>query len=258
MWTKDEIYKLKTLRSQGLSFNEIQKRIEGKDKRQCEYKFNNLGREKKLNVNTDFFYKNNEVSNYILGYWLADGCIMNKSGGYYFSMVSNDMDILMRIKEEMNIKTKIYNNSNNALELRVGNKKLVENMLDLGCEYRKTHTIEFDSFDIKDEFFYDFLRGYFDGDGNLVKGITKMDGTKSVINAKFTGCENIIKSLDKILKSKGFNSRIYKDNREGKNNCWYLSFPSKEGRKILNLMYNGSKIHLNRKKDEFLKYVITD
>ncbi len=197
----------------------------------------------------NFFERKNEISYYVLGYWFADGCIMKKSGGYYFSIVSNDIGHLKKIKEEMKITTKLYKNSNDAFEVRVGNKKLIKSMIkDFKADYRKTEITEIPYEIIPKEYFYDFLRGYFDGDGGfLFQNYIKNDGTRSVSAIKFTGAEKIIKSLYKIIDF----GILSEDSR--KNNCFYLSFYSDNMRNLLEKMYKNSKIHLKRKYEIYLK-----
>ena len=249
-WSKEEVNKLKRLVKEYSSYDKIVSQF-NRSKSSVTNKVNSLGLRLKSNVNEDFFYRKDEISYYILGYWFADGCIMKKSGGYYFSIVSNDVKHLLRMKKEMEITTKLYKNSNDAYEIRVGNKKLINNMIkDFKANYRKTHITKIPRSIIPNKYFYDFLRGYFDGDGsiNLQKYTVKSGEIRaSLSNIKFTGAEIIIKSLYEII---GFGA-LSEDSR--KNNCFYLSFYSDDMRNLLDKMYNNSKIHLKRKYDIYLK-----
>jgi len=189
-----------------------------------------------------FFDMDTPEKHYILGYWLADGCIMKKSGGYYFSIVSKDKSHLEIIAKTMDVKNKIYSNSNETFELRVGNKQLVENLIAIGGRYRKTKTISFNDLIYNNNYFYDLLRGYFDGDGSmLISGYTKKNGKRSISGINFTGAKKIIESLKNILKL----GRVYKDNRS---NAFQLGIYGKKSLDILGKMYDNSNIYLERKR----------
>jgi len=202
------------------------------------------------NVDINFFKLDNEISNYILGYWLADGCIMKKkSGGSYFSIVSKDIEQLEKIKAFMQIKTKLYKNSG-AYEIRVANKELISSLEYLGATERKTHSIEINDIKYNPNYFYDFLRGYFDGDGCIT-----IQNKRYFAGAKFTGSKTIIQSLHNIL-IKEYNCRVYKDDRIDKDNCYYLELNGKNAKSLLRNMYNNSpKIFLERKYQRYLKFV---
>lgn len=240
-WTVKEENKLKRLINKGYDYTEILDKFD-RSIHSIRTRGNKLGLEIDKNVDYNFFDRKDEYSHYILGYWLADGCIMKNSGGHYFSIVSNDRKHLIKIADLMKVRTKIYKNSNDAYELRVGNKKLINNLIEIGGDYRKTKTIKFDDLEIADKYFYDFLRGYFDGDGSFqFQSFTKEDGTNSISNIKFTGAEKVIKSLYEILKK----GTCYRDYR--KDDCFYLSLYGNEMRNLLDKMYSKSNIHLNRK-----------
>jgi len=243
-WTIEEVEKLKELSKKYSKYKYIVPHFD-RSKSSITNKMHNLGLTLLDNVDINFFNRKDEISYYILGYWFADGCIMYKSGGYYFSIVSNDIEHLKRIKKEMEIKTKIYENSNDAYEVRVGNKKLINNMIDnFKADYKKTKiaTIPYDI--IPEKHFYDFLRGYFDGDGsiNLQKYTVKSGQEKQTLGSlRFTGAKNIIKSLYEKFPE----ATLTTDSR--KNDCLYLNLFGDEMRNLLTKMYKDSKIYLKRK-----------
>lgn len=202
------------------------------------------------NVDYNYFNKDNQNSNYILGYWLADGYISKKCGGLYFSIGSVDLEHLSKIKYEMNIKTNILFKSDNKFgELIVGNKLLVNNLLKLGGEFRKTKTITFEKVKYNNSYFYDFLRGFFDGDGSIMIQNKKYFG-----GIKFTGSKLIMYSLYNIL-SKEYKCRIYEDVRKEKSDCFYVQLCGQGAKDVLTKMYENSELYLNRKYEKYLIYV---
>lgn len=244
-WSKEENSLLIKLNKKGLKYSTISNLLPDRSLIACQLEGQKLGLKSNNNVNKTFFEQNTPEMHYILGYWLADGCIMNKTGGYYFSIVSKDKSHLEIIAKIMSIKNKIYNNSNETYELRIGNKILVKSLISIGGQYRKTKTISFYDIIYNKVYFYDLLRGYFDGDGSIIKSnFIKKNGKQSISGIKFTGAKKIIESLRDILKF----GIIYKDNRF---DAYYLSIYGEKGRSILSKMYNNSKIHLERKYKQY-------
>lgn len=248
-WSTEEENKLIELRSKGFTAVEIAEELNRKvnSVRGKTYK---LDAPLKANVDEDFFSRDDELSHYVLGYWLADGCIMYKSGGYYFSIVSIDKEHLRNISKIMKMDTKLYNNSFGTYEIRVGNKKLVESLISIGGDYRKTFTIELDDIVFNETHFNHLLRGYFDGDGGFqFSNFTKKDGTNSINGIRFTGCSKIVNSFYNYIGIKG---SLYKDKRN--EDCLSLSYHGDKMRGVLDYMYKDCSISLKRKHDIYLKH----
>lgn len=242
-WTYQEDKVVVDANHNGLSYARITELLPNRTLSSIQQRGNKLKLKGCNRANSEFFKRNDEYSHYVLGYWLADGCIMYKTGGWYFSLVSNDYGHLEKIAQIMEVKTKIYYNSNKAFELRVGDKELVNNLMQLGAIYRKTNSIKINDLKFDPLQFNHLLRGYFDGDGGYqFSGYTKLNGRRSIAGIKFTGSENLIKSLYEYIKTKGV---LDKDTR--KNNCYYLSYYGSKMRQLLNFMYKGANISLERK-----------
>ena len=240
-WTNEEKIILKDMNIDGFNYAEIASKM-GRSLSSCQQMGKRLGLIGDMNVNEEFFYSETEEKYYVLGYWLADGCIMKKSGGYYFSIVSNDKSHLENISKTMGIKANIYSNSNDAFELRVGNKNLVNSIIELGGSYRKTKTMTINDITFDEKYFYIILRGFFDGDGGFqFSNHEKVDGTRSVSSIKFVGSKLMIQSIYENL---GY-GKLYQDCRKG--DCFYLAIYGNEMRQLLHKMYKGSQIHLERK-----------
>ncbi len=242
-WTKQELDLLIKLNKEGKNYIEIANTLNTRTPNACRLQGIDLGLDgENNNAIANFFLRDDEEKHYILGYWLADGCIMKKSGGYYFSIVSNDKSHLEKMSKVMGVKTKIYKNSNNAYELRVGNKKLVQNLINIGGIYRKTKKTTIYDIKFNKKYFYTVLRGLFDGDGGFqYQCYVKANGKRSVSSIKFTGSELMIESIYKYL---GYGT-YHQDSRGG--DSYYLSFYGNEMRDLLDKMYHNSTIYLDRK-----------
>lgn len=249
-WTKQEDSLIIKLNKQGMDYAQIVKQLPNRTKSSCNQRGIFLGLKNDNNVNKKFFERDDEEKHYILGYWLADGCISYKSGGYYFNIVSKDKEHLEKMSKIMNIKTPIGVHSKSTFQLNVGNKALVESLISIGGQYRKSRTIKIQDLEFNPKYFNHLLRGYFDGDGGFQwQSYVKNNGEKSLSTIRFTGCSNIINSMYEYIGIKG---SIYKDNR--KNNCLYLAYSGKEMRFLADYMYKENTISLTRKYKDYLKY----
>lgn len=260
-WTSLEDSVVRSMNSEGKKYKEISSYLEGRSYIACQIRGQFLGLDG-LNNNADVNFFNNDSREmyYVLGYWYADGSIFYKSGGTYFDISSIDREQLEKIRSIMGIKTAISEsktvNSNMFYSLRVGNTKLVNNLISrFDVMYQKTDKITIDENKIPAEFFYDFLRGYFDGDGSLVfSSRLKNNGEQPLNGIKFTGSKNIIFSLHKILE-KVYKCTLYEDKRQSKNSCWYLGIYGESSRKILKSIYENPTIYLDRKYEKYLNTI---
>lgn len=248
-WSIEEDNMLIELRSKGLTAIEIAEKLNRKPAsiRNRTYR---LDAPLKPNVDEEFFLRDDEYSHYVLGYWLADGCIMYKSGGHYFSIVSIDKDHLGDISEIMEMDTKLYKNSFGTYEIRVGNKRLIESLISIGGDFRKTFTTSIDDLNFNKKHFRHLLRGYFDGDGGFEhSSYIKKDGSISLVSIKFTGSSKLIEGVYNYIGIKG---SIGRDKRH--KDCLYLQYYGDEMRELLNYMYSNCNIALQRKYKIYLEH----
>ena len=123
------------------------------------------------NKNEDFFKEWSPVMAYVLGFFAADGCmIKNNRGAHFIEFHIADEDILEKIKKLFNCENKIAVRERNitwkkAFRLQIGSKKIFEDLVKLGMTPRKSKTLKLPA--IPKKYFQDFVRGYFDGDGNV-------------------------------------------------------------------------------------------
>lgn len=209
-------------------------------------------------VNKDFFKKWSPEMAYVLGFFAADGCItVNSRGGEYFVIQISDLDLLKKIKKILESDHKITKRfhlkySSVFFRIQIGSKEICNDLRKLGFSENKTHHIVVPK--IPSNYIGDFIRGYFDGDGNIWQGEVHKERKTShrVLQLAFTsGSYNFLKQLKmllgKILKTNGclVVSKI-------KAYC-RLQFSTKDALKIYDFMYNTdiTSLCLKRKKKQF-------
>jgi len=196
---------------------------------------------------------------YVLGFFMADGSIdVNKRGSHYFSIQICDKKLLESIKHALGSNHKIatrkgVGNEKDRYRLQIGSREMCDDLRALGVSEEKTYTMEVPK--VPEKYIGDFVRGYFDGDGNVWVGMVHKDRKKQslVIHTSFTSCSfNFLKDLKSKLKEKGLlGGCIY--NRKNAN-C--LKYSIKNSLILSEIMYNGSgnDLFLNRKKIIFEKF----
>ena len=202
---------------------------------------------------------------YVLGFFAADGYItVNKRGGQFWCIQTTDKELLQGIKKVIGADHKISIrlprkiNENISYRLQIGSIEMCDDLRKLGFSERKTKNLVIPN--IPKKYFSSFVRGYFDGDGNIWQGeIHKERKTKHlVLKLSFTSCsyEFLKKLHDKLLLFGLGEGCIYKP--KNKRFC-RLQYSTLDALKLYDLMYNDnirdlSCLFLDRKKVIFEKY----
>lgn len=106
---------------------------------------------------------------------------------------------------------------------------------------------------------WDFIRGYWDGDGNInssdvIKNVTLKNGETAsyqYTNVGFTIISKdplILEELNDFFLESGISTHVYPDNRE---NYLVGTHSKSEVEKIYNNLYTSSNLYLNRKRIKF-------
>lgn len=211
-------------------------------------------------VDSDFFKCiNTEEKAYILGFICADGHISEDR--LVITVSEKDSDILEKIRRAMHsnhpikrIKRKNpYQKTDRKqlilMELMIGRKELVKSLFDMGLTTDKTYTLNGNILKYVPKYLMrDFLRGYFDGDGNVFFGRRYASGYKYNINV----CGNedfLLKSFQTYFPS---NNKLYKDLYSKQCYVWKISSRDKV-RDFMHYLYHNSSIFLQRKYNEYRK-----
>lgn len=199
---------------------------------------------------------------YILGFFAADGYItITKRGGYYWCIQITDKELLEKIKVTIKSDHKIserFNgiNKRNIYRLQVGSVEMCKDLRRLGFLERKTKNILIP--EVPQDLFRDFVRGYFDGDGNVWTGLVhkKRKNKLLVIRTVFTSCsrdflERLKYNLENVDIKRGVLGK-------GKGNYYRLTYSIRGSLKLYDFMYNHMVIEnlfLERKKAVFDNYI---
>lgn len=221
-----------------------------------------MGTYRKYTLDVDYFKSiDSREKAYWLGFLYADG---NISIRYYndniraikleFSLQQEDTYALENFKNNIQTdipiktkKTKLNDREYISSRLVINNTEFCKNLINLGCIPNKTFSLEFpNELILKKDFYPDFIRGYFDGDGCVY-----VDKNNQIL-INLLGTENMLLNIKKILDENG----IHTDSEVKKhNNIYTFSFHgNNNGFNFFKYIYYYETFCLLRKKEKFYKY----
>ncbi|MFH1968122.1 MAG: LAGLIDADG family homing endonuclease [bacterium] len=199
---------------------------------------------------------------YVLGFVVADGCVMKRKDrieSYVFNITSKDKIILQKIKQVLSSNHQIgikYNSFKMPYSyISICNREICKDLIALGIYPRKTYNLK--PIDVPEKYFFDYIRGFFDGDGSVY--IQKVNGTLQ-IKSSFVGASlPFIKDFNKRLcgalgvKEKSIHEQI--DKKGIRITKYDIHFYIDDSEKLAKFMYGDNpKLYLERKKDVFEKW----
>lgn len=130
------------------------------------------GKKREYTINDNYFNLNNQSSNsaYILGMLASDGCVATNQNQIYIELQREDKEILEKINAELKNSRPVkdyLNNSKNFLnsKLYFFSKQIKQDLSQYNIIPNKTKFNNDFMENIQPEFYLDYIRGHFDGDG---------------------------------------------------------------------------------------------
>lgn len=209
--------------------------------------------------NKSFFKKWSTDMAYILGFLFADGNIIKtKRNTHFVGFYTADYPLIYSIRKSLGSNHKIskrIKNKSGVYVLQIGSKELFNDLCRLGLTPNKARRMKLPK--IPKDYEGDFIRGYFDGDGNVWSGYVNKNrhNPTKVINTAFTSASNIfLFDLYKTISATGIGGgSIY--NIKNKS-CSRLQYSTLDTLKLYEIMYNRPhKLFLSRKKLVFERFI---
>ena len=229
----------------------------------------------KRRVRHDFF-KNirTELQAYLLGFYAADGNINEKRKTLRIHLQTGDAELVYLYKDIISPDARLFKLSEHEVSGRncvkvtahesfgvdICSTILCTDLVNLGYGYRKTYS-ENHLPNIEDSLLRHFIRGYFDGDGNISYHYQKPDPKwhkNERLRAEIKICaktNTILSDIQKFLKNHGITSSVYFAARD---KMFQISIPKSQLKKVYDLFYNDSYFYLTRKYHKFSHYVNTE
>lgn len=208
-------------------------------------------------IDNDIFENGwNNLNAYAFGWIMSDGCLMkagrNKTS-YVVIIASNDREIIEWLHSYLCVGNRIYKQGEKCFVVKYRNKPSIDFMRSNKLTERKSLSVELP--DIPQEYFGDFLRGYFDGNGSIILRHTRYN---TYAQASITsGSKKLLDAMCEKLSEFGIESHLYKDGRSANNSYYLRVIKRSELEKFFDLMYKTStdETRLGRKFDKYKLYL---
>lgn len=227
------------------------------------------GGSRKYTLDEHFFdVIDNEDKVYILGLLYADGTVNSKYNLIQISLQEDDLELLEEVNRRLGsnkplqlihyeyAKDRYGLNMKNQYRLTLSSSIMKQALINLGCVPKKSKILEFPN--IPKELYPHFIRGYFDGDGSIFKGVAK-NRTSDNYRIDLVGTYDFLLPIQKYLKEKlGISGGgIYPHHSTPE--IYNLSFSGKQQtKKIADLLYDNATIFMKRKHDRYIDYYYTN
>lgn len=210
-------------------------------------------------LNEHYFDKiDTEAKAYILGFICADGHVAENR--ICIELAQQDLDILNKISNCLNSNSPIkeflvenpYKFSSRKLlgkaKISFNSKYMVSVLRQYGLQSSKTYSLNSSVLKVvPKKLIRHFLRGYFDGNGNVMFGKRYASGKKYNVNV----CGNQEFLLNTFQKYFPSNNKMYYDKKSVQCYVWKISSKDKVI-EFLNYLYENATIYLNRKYNIYL------
>ena len=195
-------------------------------------------------VNNNYFSEQNNRMAYIMGFLAADGNV-SKNGNRIQSQLSlKDKGHLEMIQSEIG-GCEVYEYESNGYKScgwHCCSSQIKKDLAIYGIIPHKTGTLSIPKV-LDKQYWKDFIRGYFDGDGTICK-----DGTGFRVTITSANKE-ILEDINSYFEENGIKpSNLYKDHN---NIC--IRFRSQASIDIYNLLYYNDCLCLKRKKEKYIE-----
>lgn len=210
----------------------------------------------------------NEEKAYFLGFIMADGNIdypkSKSSPQLRIAIQKEDIYILKILQQNLcpSKAVKIYPKRKASWKdtayFSLVSQQLCDSLINWGIVPRKSYK-ELSIPKINKSLIRHFIRGYFDGDGSIVKSIIKDTRNRLTYSYErftvtFSGSHNLLTEINNFFVEKGILSKkVNKVKNKKHSSLVYASHISLK--KIFNILYTDSSIYLKRKYDKFVMLI---
>ena len=141
---------------------------------------------RKYTVNDNYFKYQNENMAYILGFLAADGCVSKKENLISIQLQKQDEDFLNKIKIEVEsdreIKNYITNTGRPTCKMEICSSEWKKDLFIYNIVPNKTFILQPPTH-LDNQFYIDYIRGYFDGDGSICVNLKEYKNSFEIVGA---------------------------------------------------------------------------
>lgn len=194
----------------------------------------------------------NEKKAYWLGFMFADGYIINKENRYGqdafgITLAEDSLDTLEKFKKDIEASNPInWDNSKKGqrqCKINLTSQKTVNDLIDKGCFKQKSLILEPPK-KVPENLIPHFIRGFFDGDGSIIK--YERTETSTIFQINITSTYKMVKWIKDYI---GMGQIIPEKRRE---QTWYFTLGgNRQVIKFYHLLYENATVWMDRKYNRF-------
>lgn len=208
-----------------------------------------------LKKNDNFFAIETHDMAWVLGFLASDGNIRKDNNTIKIALSRKDREILVRIKELIEIENEVkdyttYDGYDCSSLIWTSAQQKVD-LAKYGIIPNKTFILK-PPYALKKEFWIDYIRGYFDGDGSI--NLIKNSNGRGYGNLRWQICSATKEILEWIVDFFYEEYNIPKINIQSQQKehiLYSIQYSTSSTEKIYEILYNDSKMFLQRKKDHY-------
>lgn len=206
----------------------------------------------KYYINHSFFNKDNlnENSAYVLGLIASDGGVDKKENRVFIELKSDDREILEKVnaalENERPVKTYPREGRNNTSLLYFYSKQIKQDLAYFDIIPNKTYNVVNFAKNIPEEYFLDFVRGFFDGDGCITH-------CNSTLRWQIDGTSlETFQTIQSRMLKYGVELKIREEPDKRSTIKKYRLYSKVKCKKIFELLYkNPNSLRMKRKYEKF-------
>lgn len=213
-------------------------------------------------VDNNYFSSINSATKaYIVGLIASDGNIYKRDGHQGQLRISlkaenSEKKLLKDVLKDMNAThkiTQIKRKNSVYISFTIVSQQIFDDLKNIGIIENKTWDMDIAKVisNIPNEYYKDFFRGYFDGDGS-VSNIEH--GKPSIVRVRIACTLNSANTFIDTLKQIGISASFIQDKRQYKHDFGTLSFTGYNKYIFLKFLYDNDNICLERKKVNATQY----
>lgn len=205
-------------------------------------------------VNDNYFSEENHNMAYLLGFLASDGTIRKNDNSVKIGLSSVDRDFLLTIKKEIGYQGEltdyITSNGFSVSELRFTSKQIKADLAKYNIIPNKTFIYTFPK-NLKREYWIDFIRGYFDGDGSV------STASSEAIRWQVSSANpDVLNTIVDFFFEEYEIPKVNLQWQEKVHRLYYIQYSTTATRKIFQILYTPNCLKLPRKYEKFKKLVM--
>lgn len=201
--------------------------------------------------NESYFSKQSHNMAWIIGFLAADGTVRSNNNSIKIGLAKKDKEVLEKIKKELQIGNPITEYTSrkgyDVVELNWTCKQHKEDLKSFSIVPNKTFILK-PPYKLKKQYWIDYIRGYFDGDGSI-----NLINNKDQKSLRWQVCSATPELLQWIVDYFAENGipivKIQVQQR--KEPLYYIQYSTNSTKKIYSILYNESPMFLKRKKEYY-------